>query len=158
MNPPQPLCSSDRAAAVALCASAALRAPATAAPPPCYRQRRGVVLRHRRSLRAAAIALPPSCCAPPPRFREKNVTPHQSTERAVSGKVFFLTNIIQLTFIYHHRFPARIQTRDSLTRCIPGIWQDHIPFQIGTHTCREIFLFLSYLFPCFLLSAHFPSR
>ena len=157
MNPPQPLCSSDRAAAVALCASAALRAPATAAPPPCYRQRRGVVLRHRRSLRAAAIALPPSCCAPPPRFREKKVT-HQSTERAVSGKVFFLTNIIQLTFIYHHRFPARIQTRDSLTRCIPGIWQDHIPFQIGTHTCREIFLFLSYLFPCFLLSAHFPSR
>ncbi len=32
------------------------------------------------------------------KLRGKKVT-HQSTERAVSGKVFFLTNIVQLTFI-----------------------------------------------------------
>ena len=82
------------------------------------------------------------------------IVTRQSTKRAVYGKIFFQPNIIHLTFIespiHHHRFPTQIQIQDSLTHCIPGIWQDHIPFQIDMHTSREIFVSLSYLFPCLL--------
>ena len=58
----------------------------------------------------------------------------------------------------HHRFPIPTRIRDSLTHCIQGIRRDHIPFQIGMHTCHEIFVCQSCLSPYSLLSVYLLSH
>jgi hypothetical protein len=70
-NPPQPLCSSNHAAAVALCATATICAAATTAdaavavaPPPSCRQRCAVTLPPPSQHPRCSTVLPPSRCAP----------------------------------------------------------------------------------------------